>query len=219
MTDTDAIPAGIEAALRNVARDLHHEFEGTFSEENVYRLACDSYRELSRTAEVSRWLVISTEKFTRQRLAALTHAETAMGRAPSVLFLCVNNAGRSQMALGFLHQLAGDSVVAWSAGSEPGREINPLAVEAMAEIGIDISHEFPKPWTDEFVTAADVVITMGCGDSCPLLPGKPYEDWELADPAGKRLAEVREIRDEIARRVEQLASRLTVSPGWPTRMP
>ena len=123
------------------------------------------------------------------------------------------------MALGFLHQLAGDSVVAWSAGSEPGREINPLAVEAMAEIGIDISHEFPKPWTDEFVTAAAVVITMGCGDSCPLLPGKHYEDWELADPAGKRLAEVREIRDEIARRVEQLASRLTVSPGWPTRMP
>jgi len=123
---------------------------------------------------------------------------------PAVLFLCVHNAGRSQMALGWFNHLAGDRAVAWSGGSEPGAEVNPSAIAAMAEVGIDISGEFPKPWTDEIVRAADAVVTMGCGDACPLFPGKTYLDWDLEDPAGKGVEAVRPIRDEIKRRVEAL---------------
>src|SRR6188474_230410 len=104
---------------------------------------------------------------------------------PTVLFLCVHNAGRSQMALGWFNHLAGDKAIAWSGGSEPAEEVNQAAVLAMAEVGIDIAAEFPKPWTEEVVRAADVVITMGCGDTCPLYHGKRYEDWEIEDPAGK----------------------------------
>jgi len=123
---------------------------------------------------------------------------------PAVLFLCVHNAGRSQMALGWFKRLAGDHAVAWSGGSEPAAEVNPAAVAAMAEVGIDISQEFPKPWTDEMARAADVVVTMGCGDACPLFPGTRYEDWELADPFGKSVEDVRPVRDEIGRRVREL---------------
>jgi protein-tyrosine-phosphatase len=129
---------------------------------------------------------------------------------PTVLFLCVHNAGRSQMALGWFRHLAGDRAVAWSGGSEPGTEINPSAVAVMAEVGIDIAQEFPKPWTDEIVRAADVVVTMGCGDSCPFFPGKRYEDWELEDPAGREVDAVRPIRDAIEQRVRSLLSSLSV---------
>ena len=136
-----------------------------------------------------------------------------MQTIPAVLFLCVHNAGRSQMAAGWLRHLAGDRVTVWSGGSEPASQINPSAVAAMAEVGIDIAEERPKPWTDEVVRAADVVVTMGCGDACPLYPGKRYEDWELADPAGQDVAAVRPIRDEIRRRVETLLASLTVASG------
>ena len=128
---------------------------------------------------------------------------------PEVLFVCVHNAGRSQMAAGLLHRLAGDSVAVRSAGSEPGEHLNPRVVEAMREIGIDISAELPKPLTGNMVKAADVVITMGCGDACPVYPGKRYEDWELEDPAGKDLETVRRIRDEIEARVRTLVAELT----------
>jgi arsenate reductase (thioredoxin) len=129
---------------------------------------------------------------------------------PAVLFLCVHNAGRSQMAMGFFQHLAGDRAVAWSGGSEPGSEVNPAAVAAMREVGIDISGEFPKPWTDEIVRAADVVVTMGCGDACPIFPGKRYVDWELDDPAGQSVAAIRPIRDEIERRVRGLLDELGI---------
>jgi arsenate reductase (thioredoxin) len=129
---------------------------------------------------------------------------------PTVLFLCVHNAGRSQMALGFFRHLAGDLAVAWSGGSEPAHEVNPSAVAAMAERGIDISREHPRRWTDEIVRAADVVITMGCGDTCPVFPGKRYLDWVLDDPAGKGVADVRPVRDEIERRVRGLLAELGV---------
>lgn len=135
----------------------------------------------------------------------------ALAGTPTVLFLCTHNAGRSQMALGFFRRLAGGRAVAWSGGSEPGDELNPAAVEAMKERGIDISGEFPKPWTDEIVRAADVVITMGCGDACPIFPGKRYEDWTLDDPAGKDLDAVRPIRDELERRVRHLLDELGVT--------
>ena len=136
---------------------------------------------------------------------------TADDGVPTVLFLCVHNAGRSQMALGWFNHLAGDRAVAWSGGSEPGTEVNPSAVEAMAEVGIDITDEFPKPWTDEIVRAADVVITMGCGDACPVFPGKRYEDWVLEDPAGQGVEAVRPIRDEIGVRVRELLQSPDVS--------
>lgn len=129
---------------------------------------------------------------------------------PSVLFLCVHNAGRSQMALGWFRHLAGKGAIVWSGGSEPADAINPAAVAAMAEIGIDITSEFPKPWTDEVVRAADVVVTMGCGDACPFYPGKRYEDWQLDDPAGQSIDAVRPIRDEIGRRVRALLASLGV---------
>jgi arsenate reductase (thioredoxin) len=196
--------------LHSAARDLHTEFRGIFGQETIESLLFDSYDEMASTATVTRWLVVGAECFARQRLQALAHvASTAKDKLPAVLFLCVHNAGRSQMALGWFNHLAGDRAIAWSGGSAPVSGINPGVLAAMAEVGIDISHEFSKPWTDEFVLAADVVITMGCGDACPLLPGKHYEDWELDDPAGKTLEEIRPIRDEIRDRVANLIEKLT----------
>jgi arsenate reductase len=138
-------------------------------------------------------------------------SQSAGNKAPEVLFVCVHNAGRSQMAAALLDHHAGGRVHVRSAGSAPGDEINPAVVAAMEEIGLDLSQEFPKPLTDEFVQAADVVITMGCGDACPIYPGKRYLDLELDDPAGKPLEAVRPIRDEIDRRVQQLLGELVAS--------
>lgn len=131
---------------------------------------------------------------------------------PAVLFLCVHNAGRSQMAMGWFNHLAGGRAVAYSGGSEPGDRVNPAAVEAMAEVGIDISGAQPKRWTDEGVRASDVVVSMGCGDACPVYPGTRYEDWVLADPFGKGVEEVRPTRDEIGRLVRELLASLGVTP-------
>jgi protein-tyrosine-phosphatase len=128
--------------------------------------------------------------------------------APSVLFVCVHNAGRSQMAAGLLSHYGGGRVTVRSAGSAPGEEINPAAVQVMTEMGIDMSQEFPKPLTDDFVQAADVVITMGCGDACPIYPGRRYEDWQVEDPAGRSVEEVRRIRDDLAARVQNLIASL-----------
>lgn len=134
-----------------------------------------------------------------------------MSDQPVVLFLCVHNAGRSQMALGWLKHFAGNRVVALSGGSEPANEINPVAVAAMAEVGVDITDESPKRWSEETVRAADVVITMGCGDTCPIFPGKQYQDWDITDPAGQPLEAVRPIRDEIGRRVQELLDQLQLT--------
>jgi arsenate reductase (thioredoxin) len=145
------------------------------------------------------------ERFARQRLRAVGNEDgTPKTDVPSLVFLCVHNAGRSQMAAGWVRRLGRDRVEVFSGGSDPASEVNPAAVEAMAEVGIDISHEYPKPWTDEIVRAADMVVTMGCGDSCPIFPGTRYEDWDLPDPAGRDVADVRPIRDEIAGRVRSL---------------
>jgi protein-tyrosine-phosphatase len=129
---------------------------------------------------------------------------------PAVLFLCVHNAGKSQMALGWFKHLAGDRAVAWSGGSEPGNALNKYSVEVMAEVGIDITGEYPKPWSDETLGAADVIVTMGCGDSCPVYPGKRYLDWDLQAPPGKSLEAVRPVRDDIEQRVRGLLAELGV---------
>ena len=136
-----------------------------------------------------------------------------MSDVPEVLFVCVHNAGRSQMAAALLDHHAGGRVHVRSAGSTPAEEVNPSVVAAMEELGLDLSKEFPKPLADEDVRAADVVVTMGCGDACPIYPGKRYLDWELPDPAGRRLEEVRPIRDEIDRRVRELLQEITASAG------
>ena len=132
---------------------------------------------------------------------------------PSVLFVCVHNAGRSQMAAGFLRDIAGDRVEVRSAGSMPADQINPTAVEAMKEVNVDITAEQPKPLTTEAVQASDVVITMGCGDACPIFPGKRYEDWKLDDPAGQGIDAIRPIRDEIRARIEKLVDELICARG------
>jgi arsenate reductase (thioredoxin) len=141
----------------------------------------------------------------------MTDSATATEK-PTVLLVCVHNAGRSQMAAGYLKHLAGDRVEVLSAGSEPKDQINPVAVEAMAEEGIDIANNTPKVLTTEAVAASDVVITMGCGDTCPIFPGKRYEDWELDDPAGQGIESVRPIRDDIRRRIEALVGELLPNP-------
>lgn len=134
--------------------------------------------------------------------------DTTTTTKPSVLFVCVHNAGRSQMAAGFLRDIAGDRLEVRSAGSMPADQINPIAVEAMGELGIDITAEQPKVLTTEAVQASDVVITMGCGDACPFFPGKRYEDWKLEDPAGQGIDAVRPIRDDIRARIQQLVAEL-----------
>ena len=136
-----------------------------------------------------------------------------MAEVPTVLFLCVHNAGRSQMALGWFNHLAEGRALALSGGSEPADEVNPSAVAAMAEVGIDIAQERPKRWTEQGIEAADVVVTMGCGDTCPYVPGKRYEDWPLDDPAGRGVDAVRPIRDEIEARVRALLHDLLDGPS------
>ena len=201
-------------ALRNAASRLQKQFDGTFNEETIERFLYSSYNEFATRSTVLTWLPLLAEKFARQRLTALARVEgKSDDTRPTVLFLCVHNAGRSQMAMGWFKALAGDRAVAWSGGSEPSSQVNPAAIEAMAEVGIDITEEFPKPWTDEIVRAADAVITMGCGDACPIFPGKRYEDWVLEDPQGLDVASVRPIRDEIKDRVEELLVSLGVSVG------
>lgn len=187
--------------------EIQREFRGTFDDETIEHFVVDSYERLAAKAKVTTFIGVLTEKFARQRLQAMANLANPTGK-PSVLFLCVHNAGRSQMAAGWLRHMAGREVNAYTGGSEPGDELNPVVVQAMDEVGIDIREEFPKPWTDEVVRAADVVIAMGCGDVCPVYPGKRYEDWDLEDPDGKDLATIRTIRDDIRIRVEGLIVQL-----------
>jgi arsenate reductase (thioredoxin) len=199
-------------ALRTAATQLLGEFGDMFGVETIERFLHSSYDQFAGRATVVNFLPLLAERFARQRLRALAKVEGKSDNGlPTVLFLCTHNAGRSQMAMGFFEHLAGDNAVAWSGGSEPGISVNPEAVAAMAERGIDISHEYPKPWTDEVVRAADVVITMGCGDACPVFPGRRYEEWVLADPAGLDVDAIRPIRDDIERRVRALLEELDVT--------
>jgi arsenate reductase (thioredoxin) len=204
-----------QLALRAAATNLQKRFEGMFGLETIEMFLHSSYDEFADRSVTTNWLPLLAERFARVRLKALAMVEGKIREErPTVLFLCVHNAGRSQMAMGFFQHYAGDRAVAWSGGSEPGSQINAAAIEAMKEVGIDISGEFPKPWTDEIVRAADVVITMGCGDACPIFPGKRYEDWVLDDPAGLGVESVRPIRDEIEGRIKKLLAELDVPvPG------
>jgi protein-tyrosine-phosphatase len=203
-----------QVALRTAAGNLEREFADIYGAQTIERFLHTSYDQFATSSTIPNFLPLLAERFARQRLQALARVEGHhRDGKPVVLFLCTHNAGRSQMALGLFTHLAGDRAVAWSGGSEPGHEINPAAIAAMAERGIDITGEYPKPWTDEIVRAADVVITMGCGDACPIFPGTRYENWDLDDPAGLNLDAVRPIRDDLERRVYALLGQLEIPAG------
>lgn len=194
--------------IREAAERLQSRFTGQLNQETIERFINDSLDTLVQRATNSTWVPLLAERFARDRLRALVRMESDEILNPSVLFLCVHNAGRSQMAAGWMRHLAGDEVDVFSGGSEPAESVNQVAVAAMAEKGIDIGTEVPQPWADEIIRAADVVVTMGCGDACPVFPGKRYVDWELEDPSGRTLDDVRVIRDEIEQRVRGLMTEL-----------
>ena len=205
------LPPDEQRLIGRSLQELQREFDGTFDDETIEHFVVDSYERLAAKAKVKTFIGVLAERFARQRLQAMAQIESSVPGKPGVLFLCVHNAGRSQMAAGWLRSIAGDQVNVYTGGSEPGAELNPVVVDAMAEAGVDIHEEFPKPWTDEIVRAVDIVIAMGCGDVCPIYPGKRYVDWDLDDPEGKDLSAVRVIRDEIRSRVETLVTTLGVA--------
>ncbi len=201
-----------QRALQAASARLHREFDGIFGVETIERFLASSYHQFADGAKVLEYLPLLGERFARQRLQAFARVDGSVADGkPVVLFLCVHNAGKSQMALGFFSALAGDGAIAWSGGSEPAGSLNPHTVAAMAEVGIDISQEFPKPWTEETLRAADVIVTMGCGDACPVYPGKRYLDWDFAAPPATSVAAVRPVRDAIEARVRGLLDELGVS--------
>ena len=205
-----AAPLEMRPLIKGVADRLRSDFSEIFAPETIQRYMAESWDALSGR-KVPDFIPLFLERFTRERLRALARVEGKISDTrPHVVFLCVHNAGRSQMAAGWMKHLAGDEVEVFSGGSDPASEVDPAAVQAMAEIGINISSEFPKPWTDEVVRAADVIVTMGCGDACPIFPGKRYLDWEVRDPAGLPVAEVRPIRDELGARVKAVLRELDI---------
>ena len=209
MSQIDVLDPVTRQHVERAAEALQREFEGVFSQETIARYIVESTDLLAGEARVNVFVPVLVHRFTREQLKALGQAEGAIVKEqPEVLFVCVHNAGRSQMAAGLVKLRSDGRIHVRSAGSAPGDEINPAVIEAMEEIGVDMREEYPKPLTDEVVRAADVVITMGCGDACPIYPGKRYEDWELDDPADRDLETVRRIRDEIDDRVQRLVGDL-----------
>ena len=194
--------------IAQVTEGLVDEFAGIFSRETIERYTTESV-DLLGESRINVFVPVLAHRFARERLRALAQAEGAIAKEqPEILFVCVQNAGRSQMAAGLVRLRSGDRIHVRSAGSAPGDAVNPAVVQAMEELGVDMDEAFPKPLTDEVVRAADVVITMGCGDACPIYPGKRYEDWVLDDPDEHDLDTVRRIRDEIDERVRGLVDEL-----------
>lgn len=195
--------------LHRSAERLAARFDGIVNAETVERVVFESYAALLRTARITVHLPSLAARFANERLTALAQSKGVIPKAvPEVLFVCVQNSGRSQMAAALMRELGAGRVHVRSAGSEPGVDILPAVVSAMAESGIDLGDEFPKPLTDDVVRAADAVVTMGCGDACPVYPGKRYLDWHLEDPAELDLEGVRRVRDEIRSHVERLLAEI-----------
>ncbi|MGW4199355.1 arsenate-mycothiol transferase ArsC [Streptomyces sp. NPDC005004] len=202
-------PALPDERLAAGAARLAARHAGRFSAETVQRLLTDSYRRLAGPASVTTHLVVLAERFTAERLDALAHVQGAPGSGLArVLFVCSHNAGRSQIAAALLQHRADGRVTVSSAGTHPGPGIEPHIAQVLTEAGADVAGAFPKPLTDEVVRAADIVITMGCGDACPVVPGRRYLDWPVADPDGAPIAVVRAIRDDIDRRITDLLAGL-----------
>jgi arsenate reductase len=198
-----------DSVLHRAAERLAQQFIGMVNEETVERVVFESYTALARTAAVRTHAPSLAEKFARDRLTALAQSKgLIVKRVPEVLFVCVRNSGRSQMAAALTRQIGGDRIHVRSAGSQPGEQILPEVALVLREINLDVTEEFPKPLTDDVVRAADAVVTMGCGDACPLYPGKRYLDWDLEDPAALDINGIRRVRDDIQARVEQLLNEL-----------
>jgi arsenate reductase (thioredoxin) len=205
---TEMLDPITSAHVEKAAEALQDEFTGTFSRETIARFIAESV-DLLGNSTINVFVPVLAHRFARERLKALGQAEGLITKEqPEVLFVCVHNAGRSQMAAGLVKLRSEGRIHVRSGGSDPGETINPAVIEAMDELGVDMSEEFPKPLTDEVVRAADVVITMGCGDACPIFPGKRYEDWVLDDPAGQSLDTVRRIRAELDAHVQALVAEL-----------
>ncbi len=194
--------------VERAADALQNEFAGIFAQETIARFIAES-TDLLSGGSINAFVPVLAHRFARERLKALGQAQGVIAKEqPEVLFVCVHNSGRSQMAAGLVKLRSEGRIHVRSAGSDPGEEINPVVIDAMTELGVDMTEAFPKPLTDEVVRAADVVITMGCGDACPIYTGKKYEDWELDDPAGQEIDTVRRIRDELDARVMTLVGEL-----------
>jgi arsenate reductase len=212
-TPTADLTVAERVAIRQSAAAVQRRWKGRMNVETIDRFLAESLDLILPNARIRTWVPVLVERLTDDRLRALVRIESGpTDLNPSVLFLCVHNAGRSQMAAGWMRHLAGDQVEVFSGGSEPAEAVNAAAIAAMAEKGIDIGGQLPQPWADEIIRAADVIVTMGCGDACPVFPGKRYVDWELDDPAGKSVEEVRPIRDDLEQRVRGLMSELGVQP-------
>ena len=207
----ESLATGERLQIRLSAVVLERRWHGKLNVETIERFLAESLELVMPKANIRMWVPVVAEKLTNDRLRALVRLDSPRtDLSPSVLFLCVHNAGRSQMAAGWMRHLAGSRVDVFSGGSEPAGSLNAAAVAAMAEKGSDISAEIPQPWADEIVRAADVIVSMGCGDACPVYPGKRYVEWELDDPAGKPVEDVRPIRDDIEQRVRGLIAELGV---------
>ncbi|WP_040835210.1 low molecular weight phosphatase family protein [Nocardia brevicatena] len=198
-----------QIALRSAAGRLEREFEGVFGGETVERFLSSSYDHVRAHADVTDFPPLPAERFTRQRLHALAEVEgRARSGRPMVLFLSAHDAGRGPMALAFFNRMTGDHAVAWSGGDDPVDDVDPVVVEAMREVGIDIGGAFPMPWTEEIARAADVIVTMDYEDDCPAVPGIGYREWDVPDPLGRDIEAVRPIRDELEARVGELVAEL-----------
>ncbi|MFX4288378.1 low molecular weight phosphatase family protein [Janibacter sp. G349] len=185
--------------------DLSYTYDGVFSRETVAEVVHEARTTLEATAKLTRYLPVFVAKQSREQLMAIAQSEGRIAKqVPEILFVCVHNAGRSQMAAALTEHLSARRVHVRSAGSEPTGEVNPIVIEALNERGIDLTTPYPKPLTHRVLQAADVIVTMGCGDACPIFPGKRYEDWDVADPQGQPIDTVRDIRDDIQARVTQL---------------
>ncbi len=208
---TEMLDPVTRAHVEKAAEALQDEFAGTFSRETIARYIAESV-DLLGESKITVFVPVLAHRFARERLRALGQAEGLITKEqPEVLFVCVQNAGRSQIAAGLVTLRSGGLVSVRSAGSDPAELVNPLVAESMAELGVDLAEAFPKPLTDEVVRAADVVVTMGCGDACPIYPGKRYEDWEVGDPADAvSRDEIRAIRDDLDARVERLLGELGI---------
>jgi protein-tyrosine-phosphatase len=205
-----AAAAELPPVIAAIARRLSYRFSATFSPETVTKYVADSYDLLLQRANVRQHLPSLTSRFATDRLGALATAQgLLLSDTPEVLFVCVQNAGRSQLAAALLRDLVGERVHVRTAGSEPAAAVDPTVVAVLEEIGVPLDGDMPKPLSAEVVQAADVVVTMGCGDACPVYPGRRYMDWVIDDPVGQPLDEVRRIRDAVSVRVAELAEMLS----------
>jgi arsenate reductase (thioredoxin) len=216
-TQTPAAEASAPPARRRVADydrlvdELAYSYAGVFSRDSIAEAVADARTALEPTATISDFLPILVSRFAREQLTAAAQADGRITKpVPELLFICVQNAGRSQMAAALAHHLSAGKVHVRSAGSQPGDQINPIAVQVLAERGIRLTEAYPKPLTNDVVHAADVIVTMGCGDTCPIYPGKRYLDWDVPDPNGQPIDRVRDIRDDLQARITALLRDLNI---------